>query len=126
MFLHDHGQVFAVPIVLVGALLSGCAPTPPSEVAKDITRAAVVGYAKSEYVNNCVDFLKNFPGKSTSSCEQRFEDYNKLSQSVYEELQPSEDSSDASELSRELDAFMERRNTPEGYIEDSGGEVASP
>jgi hypothetical protein len=126
MFSYCHGRLLAVLTVLVGALLSGCAPTTPSQVAKDITRAAVVGFAESEYVNNCVDFPKNFPGKSISSCEQRFEDYTKLGQSVYEELQPSEDSSDAAELSRQLDEFIERRSTPESYREDSGDEVPSP
>ena len=126
MFIRRHGRVLAVPVVLLGALLSGCAPITPSEVAKDITRAAVVGYAESKYVNNCVDFPRNFPGKSISSCEQKFEDYTKLGQSLYGELQPSEDSSDVAELSRELDAFMERSSTPEGYREDSGDEVPSP
>ena len=68
----------------------------------------------------------NFPKKSISSCEQTFEGYTKLGQSLYEEMQPSEDSSDAAELSRQFDAFIERRSAPESYREDSRDEVPSP
>jgi hypothetical protein len=86
----------------------------------------VVEYVESEYVKSCVDSPKDFPGQSLSRCEQRFQDYTKLGQSLYEELQPSENSSDAAELSKEFDAFIDQRSTPESYREDSGDEVPSP
>jgi len=110
MFILRPARIVAVSMLLGGTLLSGCAHNSPSEVAKDVA----IGVAEAVYVKDCIDV----PGRRDSSCEQKFEDNVKLGQSVYEELSPDEDSSDASELSRDLDAFIERKRTPDGYGED--------